>query len=428
MIKQSLFLAISFLAMQVVCSQTFVSGGIYSNTTWTKINSPYIVVGNIVVFPDKILTIEPGVIVKFDDSYKIEIRQSQIIAEGTNTDSITFTSNSLSPFAGIWDMFYLDESTMSRFSYCKFNYANYAISGWTNYLSVNNSLFEDNNVGINSGSNTFTRVDNCAFMNNTVGIDYDGGIEIDLKNSSFINNQTGFVNGTDGNIQNCIFDSNAIVGIQKHSGTNDVVYNNIIRNNGTGYFATSGGGGGVNYIKNNVIENNNIGIHIYAAGANQDAFSCNKICNNLVYNVKYELSSNADFSQNFWCGLDSASIAATIYDGYDNIEFGLVIFMPVDTIECYLLLGINDKIPAGNNSFKIYPNPFKQYTILEFENQKDEKYKLSIYNSFGQLIFSKDNIVTGKIKIERNEMTAGMYFFQLQKDRQIITTGKFIVE
>jgi len=42
-------------------SQTTVSGGIYSNTTWTLANSPYVITGNIVVFPAATLTIEPGV-------------------------------------------------------------------------------------------------------------------------------------------------------------------------------------------------------------------------------------------------------------------------------------------------------------------------------------------------------------------------------
>lgn len=42
-------------------SQTIISGGIYSNTTWTKANSPYIITNNIVIFSGVALTIEPGV-------------------------------------------------------------------------------------------------------------------------------------------------------------------------------------------------------------------------------------------------------------------------------------------------------------------------------------------------------------------------------
>ena len=56
-------------------AQTPVSGGIYANTTWTLANSPYIVTGNVVVFPGVTLTIEPGVVVKFDNAMMLEIRQ-----------------------------------------------------------------------------------------------------------------------------------------------------------------------------------------------------------------------------------------------------------------------------------------------------------------------------------------------------------------
>src|SRR5256885_5347022 len=83
-------------------AQTNVSGGIYTNTTWTLANSPYIVVDTVVVFPGVTLTIEPGVTVKFANNKKITIRQGTLIAIGTSSDSITFTSNSASPSPGIY--------------------------------------------------------------------------------------------------------------------------------------------------------------------------------------------------------------------------------------------------------------------------------------------------------------------------------------
>src|SRR5436190_20852365 len=84
-----------------VNAQTNVSGGIYANTTWTKANSPYIVVDTVVVFPGVTLTIEPGVVVKFNANKYMEVRQANIFAEGTITDSITFTSNVVSPVPGM---------------------------------------------------------------------------------------------------------------------------------------------------------------------------------------------------------------------------------------------------------------------------------------------------------------------------------------
>ena len=52
---------LALLLWHVADAQTTVSGGIYTYTTWTLANSPYLMTNNIVVFPGVTLTIEPGV-------------------------------------------------------------------------------------------------------------------------------------------------------------------------------------------------------------------------------------------------------------------------------------------------------------------------------------------------------------------------------
>src|ERR1035437_5359904 len=112
-----------------VNGQTNVSGGIYSNTTWTLVNSPYVVTDTVVVFPGVTLSIQPGVTVKFTDNKRIEIRQAKLIANGTSVDSITFTSNSPSPTSGIYSGIYFNGGTMtSKFNYCNFRYATVGIN------------------------------------------------------------------------------------------------------------------------------------------------------------------------------------------------------------------------------------------------------------------------------------------------------------
>ena len=123
-----------------VTSQTNVSGGIYTNTTWTKVNSPYIVVDTIVVFPNIVLTIEPGVSVQFVDHKRLEIRQAKLIANGTNVDSISFTSNSATPITGIYPGIYLNGGSLtSTFNYCNFDYATIGI-----YVTVSDSVVVNN--------------------------------------------------------------------------------------------------------------------------------------------------------------------------------------------------------------------------------------------------------------------------------------------
>src|ERR1700722_18828640 len=132
--------------------QTYVSGGIYADTTWTEANSPYIVTDTMVVFPGVTLTIEPGVRILFDSNIRLEIRNGSIVADGTSANPIIFTYAS-SAIPGIWDGIYLNHSTTNvEFNYCQFSYANNAI--YTLYpgnlpsLQVHNSIFSYNNTGI----------------------------------------------------------------------------------------------------------------------------------------------------------------------------------------------------------------------------------------------------------------------------------------
>src|SRR5436190_10264571 len=86
--KNIFLISMAVLGLMTAHSQTNVSGGIFSDTTWTLANSPYIVTDTVVVFPTITLTIQAGVTVKFDTLTQLEIRQAKLIAVGTQTDSI----------------------------------------------------------------------------------------------------------------------------------------------------------------------------------------------------------------------------------------------------------------------------------------------------------------------------------------------------
>ncbi|ACM22020.1 repeat-containing protein [Geotalea daltonii FRC-32] len=79
------------------------------NTLWKKWVAPYIVLGNVYVFKDTVttatLTIDPGVVVKFNTNTSLQIgsgsSRGSIIADG-GTAAITFTSSQGTPTAGSW--------------------------------------------------------------------------------------------------------------------------------------------------------------------------------------------------------------------------------------------------------------------------------------------------------------------------------------
>jgi hypothetical protein len=79
-----LLIAIHGIAFgQTIISTPSVSG------TWTLAGSPYIVQTIITVQAGQVLTIEPGVIIKFQSSTKLEVN-GQLIAAGTNSSPIIF--------------------------------------------------------------------------------------------------------------------------------------------------------------------------------------------------------------------------------------------------------------------------------------------------------------------------------------------------
>jgi len=382
-----LFIAFATLAIQ---AQTNVSGGIYTNTTWTLANSPYIVTSNVVVFPGVTLTLEPGVIIKFGDNTLLEIRQASLIANGTASDSITFTSNNATPGMGIWYYVYLNSANSITFNFCNFKFATQGILDDSNdTLIVKNSSFSRCQYGI-APSGGITIVDSCNFSNNQTGI-------INMENSSVINcnfsnsqgsaidgiessiiakctfdhNQTGVNFIHNGPIDSCIFnknqygiitwsagcsiknnivDSNSIAGITLNG--NDTLTNCQINSNGIGISATNN-----NLICKNIIDNNIIGIK---SNDDNELIYCNRICNNTFTDFLYYYNTNnLDISNNYWCTTDSLSTSAVIYDGYDSSAYGLVHFMPIDTLQCY-------SYSACSVTINIYPDTLPNHYFVAY--------------------------------------------------------------
>jgi hypothetical protein len=214
---------------------TNVSGGIYTNATWTLANSPYVITDTITVFPGVTLTIEPGVTILFDNNKPLEIRQGRIIAEGTATDSIIFTSNSPSPATGIYPGIFLNNGSMvSRFNFCSINYAIIGVNATvTDSLVIRNSNFKYDSIGIQFIGHAIGEVaiiDSC-IMSNISG----AGLYINLLISAVITNcifsysNTGAVIGDYftstsqfyGIINDCIFDHDT-VGMSYHVSASEV--------------------------------------------------------------------------------------------------------------------------------------------------------------------------------------------------------------
>ncbi|MBA4312106.1 MAG: hypothetical protein C0417_05710 [Chlorobiaceae bacterium] len=112
--------------------------------TWTLSNSPYSVVGDVTVPAGLTLTIEPGVIVKLDSALSITIN-GVLIANGTETDSIIFTTSNTIQDVGQWKQLrFTNNSLISNITYCIFEFGGNGNSAPVQMIP-STKLFHNNN-------------------------------------------------------------------------------------------------------------------------------------------------------------------------------------------------------------------------------------------------------------------------------------------
>ena len=59
---------------------------------------------------------------------------------------------------------------------------------------------------------------------------------------------------------------------------------------------------------------------------------------------------------------------------------------------------------------------------------KIENVVLIIYDAMGKEIFRLEKIKSSEIKIERKNLQSGIYFWRLSDSKNILVTGKIIIE
>jgi len=88
--------------------------------------------------------------------------------------------------------------------------------------------------------------------------------------------------------------------------------------------------------------------------------------------------------------------------------------------------GIHD--PLKLVQISVYPNPLVDYSFIEFENSRHRSHTLSIYNTQGKIVRSIPDIRSGTVKVERKNLTSGLYFIRLRDEKDVRAMGKLVVE
>jgi len=256
---------------------TEIGGPIISDTTWSVTNSPYIVTSSVEVLEGVVLTIEPGVNIKFHQGKILQV-SGTLIAQGTVQAPIEFTSNEPSPEPGDWgNIEFTPTATISLFD---------SNGDYVSGSILRNCLVEyagyDSVSAINAHS---LLVDNCIVRNNAgIGI-YDVGIV--TSPARITGNQVIQNKGVGIFTEHSIVTDNVILENQNSGGEGGGVYaeySTLSRNSISNNYAKYGGGIYTQYskINNNIVSGNSSydnGGGIYDTGGQ---ISNNKISNNSV--------------------------------------------------------------------------------------------------------------------------------------------------
>ena len=400
--------------------QTYVSGGIFTNTSWTLAGSPYLVSDTLVVFQNVTLTIEPGVTVKLDSQAYFEVRGS-LISTGTINDSIEFTSNyPQSTSQQYWWVLYINASLGGKgeFNYSKFEFASTAISlGFgTNGgpLTIRNCTFQNNEGCIFGGMSWEAIIDSCTFIGNTRAIFLGNNI---LSHSLFIENEWGVGAGTD--VYNCTFCGN---GVALLGGYNDL-QNSVFINNRVGVFNS---GAGFTNITGNIFTENDTGIVISSNTSYSNGLGTNNIiCNNIIYDLVCYSQFNVSIPYNCWCVTDSLVIRSKIYDGYNNISYGLIDFNPVLNCDTSVLPdstvcdGFFTEIVLAallSTEIELFPNPASEKLYI---NSSGKISQLRIFDLPGKELLLQ-NVNKLEFEIDTHFFSPGIYFIQLEMENGIV--------
>jgi hypothetical protein len=174
----------------------FRGGTIVANLTLVKACSPYLITDYLQIVDDAILTIEPGVTLKFEGALGIDVGSSnggKLVAVGTAADPIVFTSNATPPLPGDWRAIHLWDGTLSgtKIAYARLDYCGADRSGCivgedvpSNLVMIDHVTID--HVGPDSDGILEYGVDsNFAITNSTFSNIPDGQYAISVSGSSF---------------------------------------------------------------------------------------------------------------------------------------------------------------------------------------------------------------------------------------------------
>jgi len=87
-----------------------------------------------------------------------------------------------------------------------------------------------------------------------------------------------------------------------------------------------------------------------------------------------------------------------------------------------------DELVNGGVELSIYPNPMTESSTLKINNRFNAAISVQLIDPSGKMVRNYSSVTTDKLLIDRNGISAGMYFIQISDADRILTREKLIVQ
>jgi outer membrane protein assembly factor BamB len=134
---------------------------------------------------------------------------------------------------------------------------------------------------------------------------------------------------------------------------------------------------------------------------------------------------------------EDGSVEYTVYVPYDNprdLAFDgtyIWVLSAADGVICQMDVGI---IPSGQDNpimeqigFSVFPNPANEILNIKQSNP-NITYNIELRNFHGQLVIEEKNIQSSHYAINVYDLKAGVYFYMIREEYELLQQGKIVIK
>ena len=88
------------------------------------------------------------------------------------------------------------------------------------------------------------------------------------------------------------------------------------------------------------------------------------------------------------------------------------------TFDVNIDFGLNIEEYDGKG-MELYPNPFKEFTTISFDNSNGDNFELFVYDLSGKKVNQLSNIRTGICRLTKGNLNAGIYLIELRSKNKV---------